>query len=198
MEFVRLYPFPINWKNILSTKACPWNRRSWPRCLRSGPLMVCDSFMPFSQWSLEQFWCLYVFSSVKLPVPYMRPSLAALRRMPVPLHFPGNLQASVFPFPWSSTLSNAASGFITYAFAFPFWVEFAKQAPVRSSLVLHVYCEVAQKSWGMSVCTKALLRTTCARARQAGSRANTSKSYPNQRHCGFAAVVLSARELLAE
>jgi hypothetical protein len=143
-------------------------------------------------------WSLYAFYSVKLPIPCMRQSLAALRRMPVPLHFPGSFQTSAFSFPWCFMLSNTASEFITYALAFPFWVESAKQVPASSSPVLHVSCDVVQKSQGMSMCTKALLRSGCARARQAGSPSNTSKLYPDQRHCGFAAVVLSARELLAE
>lgn len=157
----------------------------------------CMWLLMHSPLPMEPFWCLYAFSSVMLPIPYMMHTLPALRRR-APYIFLGVFKHPDLPLAWCFMLSKAGSDLITYALAFPFWVKFANQVPVRSSPVLHVRCKVVQKNWGMSMCTKVLLRAACARARQAGSHSNISKSYPDQRHCGIAAVVLSATGLSAE
>lgn len=97
---------------------------------------VTDSLCTFLQQSHSNAFML--FSLVRLPIPHMRCSLPALRRMSTPLHLPESFQASGFSFPWGFMLSHAASECITYTFAFPFWGESAKRVPVRSRPVLHV------------------------------------------------------------
>lgn len=146
-------------------------------------------------FTTEPFHASMFFSVVRLPIPHVICSLPALRRMSTA---PWELSSISFAFSLEFHAKQCSLGIHYICVCLSLLGRVCQMGPCEiKTCFACALCGCADER--RHICEhQGPAQTAYARTRQAGSHLNPSESYPNQRHGGIAAAVLSATELLAE